>query len=109
MLGCSTAGAAEPVEPGFFRDAVAREALPPVAERIPATPSVVSFADGAGKPGRHGGDLNMLIGRAKDVRLMVVRNPKARKLFRRAWLCSDHVILYAESGYDTFEIRRQGQ
>ncbi len=72
MLGCSTAGAAEPVEPGFFRDAVAREALPPVAERIPATPSVVSFADGAGKPGRHGGDLNMLIGRAKDVRLMVV-------------------------------------
>ena len=72
IAGWQAAGAAEPIEPGFFRDAVAQGALPPVAERIPRSPSIVSFADGAGKPGRHGGDLNMLIGRAKDVRLMVV-------------------------------------
>ena len=46
-------------------------ALPPVGERLPARPLVVGESDGRslGKPG---GDLHMLVGRAKDTRLLVV-------------------------------------
>lgn len=42
--------------------------LPPVAERIPASPSIVELAE----PGQYGGDLVMLMGSAKDVRQIVV-------------------------------------
>ncbi len=72
MLGSPAVPAAEPIEPDFFRAAVAEGRLPPVADRLPAAPSIVTFADGAATMGRQGGDLNLLIGRAKDVRLMVV-------------------------------------
>ncbi len=53
-------------------EAVASGALPPVAERVPLTPLVVNLAGDSKKPGRHGGTLNMLIGRPKDIRLLVV-------------------------------------
>jgi peptide/nickel transport system substrate-binding protein len=45
--------------------------LPPIAERLPATPSIVDFRapDAAGQ---YGGDLTILMSRAKDVRMMVV-------------------------------------
>ncbi len=42
--------------------------LPPVAERLPSAPSVVEPAE----PGQYGGELVMLMGSAKDVRMMVV-------------------------------------
>jgi len=58
-------------EPPMLRDAVARGELPPIGRRVPAEPQVVTL-DGYKKLGRHGGELRMLIGRAKDVRLMVV-------------------------------------
>lgn len=47
-------------------------ALPPVSMRVPETPSIVNFDRGGLKPGRHGGELRILMGRAKDVRMMVV-------------------------------------
>ena len=72
LFGSPALAAMEPIEPDFFRAAVADGRLPSIAERIPAAPSIVSFADGPAVPGRYGGDLNLLIGRAKDVRLMVV-------------------------------------
>ena len=51
---------------------VASGELPPVEQRVPVRPSVVAL-DGDGlAPGRHGGELRLLMGRAKDVRLMVV-------------------------------------
>ncbi len=46
--------------------------LPSVVQRVPAEPLVVDL-DGTGrKVGRHGGVLNTLMARSKDVRLMVV-------------------------------------
>lgn len=45
--------------------------LPPVAERLPEHPLVVAMDDGR-TVGKYGGELNMLMGRTKDVRQMVV-------------------------------------
>ena len=59
------------VETPMFEEAVRGGQLPPVAQRLPATPSVVRL-NGERQAGRHGGDLRMLIGRARDVRLLVV-------------------------------------
>jgi len=78
ILACLVAGAAlagpaaaaDYVEPPYFADQVAAGRLPPVAERLPSPPSV---ADMEGRsPGRYGGRLNLLMGRSKDVRQMVV-------------------------------------
>lgn len=51
---------------------VASGALPPIADRIPQHPSVVSFAGTDKEPGRYGGTLDMLGGSPKDTRTMVV-------------------------------------
>lgn len=53
-------------------DAVKAGKLPSVFQRVPETPLVVKLDGDAKKPGQHGGTLNMLIGRPKDVRLLVV-------------------------------------
>lgn len=45
--------------------------LPPVAERLPQVPLVEPDVNGRG-PGQYGGDLDMLVGRAKDSRLLSV-------------------------------------
>ncbi|QDG78381.1 ABC transporter substrate-binding protein [Labrenzia sp. PHM005] len=46
--------------------------LPPVAERVPSEPLVVDLEAKGRTIGKHGGSLNTLIGRAKDVRLINV-------------------------------------
>ena len=46
--------------------------LPPVDRRLPAPPSVAPLDGNGLAPGRHGGELRLLMGRAKDVRLLVV-------------------------------------
>ena len=51
---------------------VAAGDLPPVAERVPAEPHVTDLAALGLTPGRQGGELRTLVGRAKDVRLMFV-------------------------------------
>jgi len=66
-----TAGALTLVETPMFEAAEKDGQLPPVAERLPAAPSVVTLS-GERQAGRHGGDLRMLIGRSRDVRLLVV-------------------------------------
>lgn len=45
--------------------------LPPVGERLPAAPRV-SISGPNLSVGKHGGDLRMLVGRDKDVRLLIV-------------------------------------
>jgi len=50
---------------------VAAGRLPPVGQRIPRTPHVVQ-ATGERIPGRFGGELRTLVGKAKDTRLLVV-------------------------------------
>ncbi len=46
-------------------------ALPPVAERLPATPLLVTL-EGELQPGEHGGQIRTLITRTRDTRLMAV-------------------------------------
>jgi len=70
-LPLSPAAALELRETPMLAPLVADGSLPPVNERVPEPPSVVSFGEGRA-PGRSGGELRTLIGRAKDVRLLVV-------------------------------------
>ncbi len=68
----SPAGALEMTETPYFAKAVKAGELPPVGERIPQEPIVF---DGDGKKltlGVQGGNLRMLMGRVKDVRMAVV-------------------------------------
>ncbi|WP_420393265.1 ABC transporter substrate-binding protein [Acuticoccus sp.] len=48
------------------------EGLPPIEERVPDEPLVVDLSAKGREEGVHGGDLDTLIGRAKDVRLVNV-------------------------------------
>jgi peptide/nickel transport system substrate-binding protein len=59
------------IEPPAFADDVKAGKLPPVARRLPETPLVAKFAAGT-EAGQYGGTLNMLIGRSRDVRMLVV-------------------------------------
>lgn len=74
-LSAGVAQAALPatlVETPMLRDEVAAKKLPPVKARLPETPLVVAMDGKTLEPGQHGGTLNMLIGRARDIRMMVV-------------------------------------
>lgn len=67
--------AAAPVvlkETPTLAEAVASGALPPVAERAPREPSVATFNRDGAEPGRPGGSIRLLMGKAKDTRQMVV-------------------------------------
>ena len=68
------ASAAKPamVETPFLAQAVERGELPPVSDRIPDVPSVVRFDQPGRSPGEPGGDLQTLMAKPKDVRLMTV-------------------------------------
>lgn len=62
-------------EPSIYSGAPILEqriGLPPVGQRLPLIPRVITL-DGAGRtPGRHGGRLRMLVGGARDVRFVPV-------------------------------------
>lgn len=60
------------IETPFLAADVGAGKLPPVERRIPNDPSIVDFSGKAMSPGRHGGDMRMLMGRSKDVRQLVV-------------------------------------
>ena len=60
------------IETPALAEEVAAGRLPPVAQRLPARPMVVPLAGNGLAPGEHGGELRLLMGRSKDVRLMVV-------------------------------------
>ncbi len=66
------ANALEYVETPMLKEAVAAGKLPAVGQRVPQVPLVAKFDRASAEPGRHGGTLNMLIGRARDVRMLVV-------------------------------------
>lgn len=67
------AGAMSLVETPALQPLVDSGELPPVAERLPTEPYVATFEEKDGRSiGRHGGTLNTLMARSKDVRLMVV-------------------------------------
>jgi peptide/nickel transport system substrate-binding protein len=68
----NSAAAFEPRETPSLTDEVKAGKLPPVAERAPSDPLIVDMAAENKKPGRPGGALHILMGRARDTRLMVV-------------------------------------
>jgi peptide/nickel transport system substrate-binding protein len=67
----AAAQSAKYVEPPALAEDVKAGKLPPVAKRLPENPLVAKFDAGA-EPGRYGGTLQMLIGRTRDVRMLVV-------------------------------------
>ncbi len=72
VMAWTDAGAGNLLETREFYEAVKSGKLPPVTDRVPLAPRVMKL-DGQGvAPGKHGGSMNMLIGRARDVRMLVV-------------------------------------
>ncbi|MGD9880240.1 ABC transporter substrate-binding protein [Reyranella sp.] len=75
-LMCGPALAADPVptmkETPMLAEQVKSGALPPVAQRIPKQPWVVTYFAGGDGPGRQGGQINMLVASARDTRLMTI-------------------------------------
>jgi peptide/nickel transport system substrate-binding protein len=71
FAAAAVAAPAKLVEPSSLEAEVKAGTLPPVAKRLPETPLVVTPQAGA-QPGQSGGTLNMLIGRSRDVRMLVV-------------------------------------
>jgi peptide/nickel transport system substrate-binding protein len=73
-LACASAAAgaqAKFLEPPMFEAEIKAGKLQPAAKRLPEKPLVVKLPAGA-QVGQHGGSLNMLIGRSRDVRMLVV-------------------------------------
>ena len=60
------------IEPPALAVDVVSGKLPPVSERLPVEPSKAAFARPGQTPGRYGGTLRMLMGQARDVRMMEV-------------------------------------
>ena len=71
QLLTGAAAQANYLEPPAFESDVKAGKLAPVAKRLPENPLVVKLPAGA-QPGQYGGSLNMLIGRSRDVRMLVV-------------------------------------
>ena len=59
------------IETPMLASAVGDMLLPPVSQRVPEAPRIF-FGSGRKSIGRHGGDWRMLVGRAKDTRLLTV-------------------------------------
>jgi|CXWL01.1.fsa_nt_gi peptide/nickel transport system substrate-binding protein len=59
------------IEPPMFAEEIKAGKLPPVAKRLPGKPMVAKLGAGQ-EAGQYGGSLSMLIGRSRDVRMMVV-------------------------------------
>jgi peptide/nickel transport system substrate-binding protein len=74
LAACLSFGtrAAPLVESEMFRKEVAAGKMPAVQKRLPDAPLVSPMAEPGMQVGKQGGTLNMLIGRARDVRLLVV-------------------------------------
>jgi len=64
------AGAAPLVETPMYEQDVAAGKLPPVAERVPQAPLVVDLAAEQKEPGKPGGEIAWMAGRARDIRIM---------------------------------------
>lgn len=72
ILVISNVAHADYLEPPILIDAVASGKLPQISERVPSEPSVVTFSGDDLKVGRYGGSIRTIMGRAKDIRMMVV-------------------------------------
>lgn len=60
------------IDSPFFKDRIASGALPPVAARLPANPRVIDLEALGRQQGRHGGNIRMLMGDQRDIRMMTL-------------------------------------
>ncbi len=65
------AASAAYVDPPSLAEQIKSGALPPIEKRLPEKPRVINLT-GDLKPGKHGGEIRTIIGRTRDIRLMVV-------------------------------------
>ncbi len=72
LSALSGAGAVQLSDPPELEPLVAAGALPPVQERMPRPPAVAALDGKDQSPGEYGGDLRILMGRQKDIRMMMV-------------------------------------
>ena len=63
---------ADDLEPEFLRPRLLAGEIPALAHRLPTVPRIVRLAEMHRLPGRHGGDIRMLIGGQRDIRLMTI-------------------------------------
>jgi peptide/nickel transport system substrate-binding protein len=69
---CLMAGAAGAEEPPMLEADVTAGKLPPLAQRLPLTPLVVDLKRANWTQGVYGGEMRMLMGKDRDIRMMVV-------------------------------------
>ena len=69
---CLLAGAAGAEEPPMLEADVAAGTLPPLIHRLPRTPLVVDLKRPNWTQGVYGGEMRMLMGKDRDIRMMVV-------------------------------------
>ena len=62
------------LDSAFLRERVESGELPELAKRLPQTPRVINLQSMGREPGHHGGELQMLIGRAKDIRYIPINS-----------------------------------
>ena len=72
VVGFLIAGGAGAEEPPMLAGDVAAGKLPQLAERLPRTPRVVEIKRPNWTLGRYGGEMRMLMGKDRDIRMMVV-------------------------------------
>lgn len=60
------------IDSPFFADRIAAGSLPPVAARLPTSPRVIDLEALGRQPGRHGGNIRMLMGDQRDIRMMTL-------------------------------------
>ncbi len=63
---------AQSPEPDYFREQLASGKLPPMAQRLPENPLLMDETMNNLMPGKYGGKMNLLMGKDKDIRRMVV-------------------------------------
>ncbi len=88
------------VEVPYLSSDVQAGKLPPIAERVPAQADVVNLKAAGKVPGRYGGKLNLLMGKQKDTKMMMVYG------YARL-IAYDHDLNFAADLLESFEVKEE--
>lgn len=72
ISGFSFSASATVIEPPFLQTQVDAGKLPPIEKRLPNQPYLDPLNESYQSPGTYGGELRLLMGKTKDIRMMVV-------------------------------------
>lgn len=72
LLGVLALNTEAASEPDYFGERLASGELPPMAQRLPENPLLMDASMNNLVPGKYGGQMNLLMGKDKDIRRMVV-------------------------------------